>query len=87
VQRVFFGPLKHEENKVLKDMNLREFVVMLPIIVMIFWMGIYPKPWLSRMEPAIEALLNSHATRVTQTLEADADLAEVFVDPTAEVQR
>jgi NADH-quinone oxidoreductase subunit M len=53
-QRVFFGPVRHAENEGLKDLNLREIVVFVPILVMIFWMGVYPKPFLSRMEPAVE---------------------------------
>jgi NADH-quinone oxidoreductase subunit M len=53
-QRVFFGPVRHAENEGLKDLNLREIVVFVPILVLIFVMGIYPKPFLSRMEPAVE---------------------------------
>ena len=52
-QRVFFGPVRHAENEGLKDLNLREVVVFLPILVMIIAMGVYPKPFLSRMEPAV----------------------------------
>ena len=53
-QRVFFGPVRHAENEGLKDLNLREIVVFVPILFMIFFMGVYPKPFLSRMEPAVE---------------------------------
>ncbi len=66
VQRVFFGPVVHEENRHLPDMNLREVVVILPLVVFMFWMGLYPKPWLERMEPAIEKLLNTHETRIAE---------------------
>ncbi len=69
VQRVFFGPVTHEENRGLRDMDLREFGLMLPILVMIFWMGLYPKPWLERMEPSIDALLRAHEARVERTVE------------------
>ena len=56
-QRVFFGPVRHAENEGLKDLNLREVVVFLPILVMIIAMGVYPKPFLSRMEPAVERFI------------------------------
>ena len=59
-QRVMFGPVTHPENKVLSDLSLREICVMLPMIVMIFWMGIYPKPFLSRMEKSIDYLVSNY---------------------------
>ncbi len=57
-QRVFFGPIKHAANETLKDLNLREIVVFVPLIVMIIFMGVYPKPFLSRMEPAVDKFIS-----------------------------
>ncbi len=57
-QRVMFGPLEKPANKALIDINLREIMVLLPIAILMFVMGIYPKPFLSRMEGSVEALLN-----------------------------
>ncbi len=45
-QRVVFGKVKHAENKALKDLNKREVLTLLPIILLIFWIGFYPKPFL-----------------------------------------
>lgn len=56
-QRVMFGPIKNEENKVLKDLSFREIVVMAPIIVAIFVMGIFPNIFLSKMDASIKAFL------------------------------
>lgn len=58
-QRVMFGPIDKPENKALRDVGLREVMVLLPIVVMMFVMGIYPKPFLSRIEPSVEALLKT----------------------------
>jgi len=58
-QKVMFGPLDKQENKTLHDINLREILVLLPIAIMMFVMGIFPKPFLSRMEPSVEALLQN----------------------------
>ncbi len=58
-QRVMFGELDKPENKLLLDINLREIMVLLPLAVMMFVMGVYPKPFLSRMEPAVRHLLTS----------------------------
>jgi len=56
---VMFGPLDKPENKALKDLSLREIMVLLPIAIMFFVMGIYPKPFLSRMEPTVRELLKT----------------------------
>jgi NADH-quinone oxidoreductase subunit M len=58
-QKVMFGPLEKAENKILKDINLREILVLLPIAIMMFVMGILPRPFLTRMEPSVEALLRN----------------------------
>ncbi len=56
-QRVFFGDIKHAVNQTLRDLTPREIVVFIPILVMIFFMGVYPKPVISRMEPAVERFI------------------------------
>ncbi len=53
-QRVFHGEVKHAVNETLKDLTPREVIVFIPILVMIFFMGVYPKPLISRMEPAVK---------------------------------
>jgi len=58
-QKVMFGPLDKAANKLLSDINLREIIVLLPLAIMMFVMGIYPKPFLERMEPSVQALLDS----------------------------
>jgi hypothetical protein len=56
-QRVIFGPVTHEETRGLEDLSIREIVVFAPILALVFFMGIYPKPLLSRMEPSIRAIV------------------------------
>jgi NADH-quinone oxidoreductase subunit M len=51
-QRVFFGELKHEENKSLQDLNLRELATLVPLVVACFWIGLYPKPFFAMTAPA-----------------------------------
>ncbi len=57
-QRVMFGKITNPENEKLKDLSVREIVLMLPLLVFIFWIGVYPNTFLSKMNPAIEQLLN-----------------------------
>jgi NADH-quinone oxidoreductase subunit M len=57
-QRVMFGELDNPKNQKLTDLNAREVAIMVPLIVMIFVMGIYPKPFIDKMDPAIKKLVS-----------------------------
>lgn len=57
LQRVLFQKIKHEENKKLLDLNKREIITLVPIILLIFWIGFYPQPMLSKIEPAVKNIL------------------------------
>ena len=56
-QRVMFGELNNPKNQTLKDLNAREIAIMLPLIALIFIMGIYPKPIIDTMAPSIDRLI------------------------------
>ena len=56
-QRAMLGPLQNPLNKKLHDMTLREGLVMLPMLVMAFWLGIYPSTFLSDIDPAVARTL------------------------------
>ncbi len=56
-QRVMFGPNKNPKNQGMKDMNLRELVVMAPLIVGIFWIGLAPNPLMQRMDGAVRKVV------------------------------
>jgi NADH-quinone oxidoreductase subunit M len=56
-QRVMFGELSNPKNQVLKDLNAREITIMAPLIILIFVMGVYPTPFIDKMNPAIEKLI------------------------------
>jgi NADH-quinone oxidoreductase subunit M len=57
-QKLFLGPLDKEENKVLKDINWREILTLVPLLVFIFWIGLYPKPFFAIIGPAVGKLVN-----------------------------
>jgi NADH-quinone oxidoreductase subunit M len=56
-QKLFLGPVDKEENRALPDLNLREILVLVPLIVLIFWIGLYPKPFFDLMSPAVDQLV------------------------------
>jgi NADH-quinone oxidoreductase subunit M len=56
-QRVMHGPVTNDTVRSLKDMNKREIAYFVPIVIMMFWMGIYPQTFLRKMDSSIARLL------------------------------
>jgi NADH-quinone oxidoreductase subunit M len=56
-QRVIFGPVVHDENRALVDLSARELAVIVPVIAMCALMGLYPRPFLSRIEPSVDRIV------------------------------
>lgn len=56
VQRVFFGKITNPINKTLKDLNWREIGLIAPLVFLMVFMGVYPKPFLNRSQEAVAAI-------------------------------
>jgi NADH-quinone oxidoreductase subunit M len=54
-QRMFFGEIEIEKNKLLPDLSTREWVYMLPLVIMSFVIGVYPAPFLRYIEKPVNA--------------------------------
>jgi hypothetical protein len=54
-QKLMFGPITQPKNAALADLNLRETLVFAPIVLLIIAMGLYPKPFLERIDPTSQA--------------------------------
>jgi len=59
VQRIVFNAPDKPENRNLKDLSRRELVVLLPLVAVMLWMGVYPKPVLERTETTVEELIEN----------------------------
>ncbi len=71
-QRVFHGPAEGD-NASMKDLTFSEGLVMAPLLAAIVFMGVYPKPVLERMEPAVDALIAHVETNVDGFHEAEPE--------------
>jgi len=57
VQRVFYGEVTNAKNLTLKDMTCREVIYMLPLLVMVFWIGLYPNFFLNKMHVSVDKFI------------------------------
>jgi len=55
-QRFIFNGMTNEKNKNLKDLSARELCVIIPVLIFIIWLGIYPKPFLDKTKGSVEQL-------------------------------
>ena len=56
-QRVMFGPITREENRTLKDLNLREVVYLTAIMIFIVWIGVFPGTFLSKSQASVDRMI------------------------------
>jgi len=57
-QRTMFGKLDKEENKNLTDLNAREIATLVPLTLLAFWIGLYPKPFFDILDEPVDRLVS-----------------------------
>jgi NADH:ubiquinone oxidoreductase subunit 4 (subunit M) len=67
-----FGPVTNKKNLDLPDLRPREWAYFLPILVLIFWIGVYPQTFLKPVQPAIEQTISLTQERAEMCRELDA---------------
>jgi NADH-quinone oxidoreductase subunit M len=71
VLRMFFGSLKNPRNRDLQDLSAREWLYLLPGIVLIFVMGLFPTPFLKKIEPSVELMRMDYLKKGAASLTID----------------
>ena len=94
-QRVFFGPVTNPKNEKLHDLTPREVLTFVPLIIMAFWIGLYPKPFFQILEQPVNQLVQTvrpdyplppGAVNATNEPAAPAVPAAVAANPPTAVQ-
>ena len=82
-RKTFAGPLSHPENRSLRDLKKREAVVLLPLVILIFIIGILPNLILLPTGASVDAMLNLAEERRVTLVEGSAGHARI--DPAEQV--
>ena len=76
-QRVMFGPVTQFANEELPDLNLREYATLVPLVILAFWIGIYPKPFFAYIEKPVQRIVEQVNPRFYQAERVQAPTAEI----------
>jgi NADH-quinone oxidoreductase subunit M len=66
-RRVVFGKLEKDDVKAMLDLSPREIAIFVPLILIVLWMGIYPKSFTSITGPAVDQLISNYEVAVGTT--------------------
>jgi NADH-quinone oxidoreductase subunit M len=65
-QKVFFGKLDKAKNGHLPDLNGRELTTFIPLVIGIFLMGLFPRPFLTVMEKSVQRFTIQQSLRLKE---------------------
>ena len=82
-QRTMFGKVENPKNEHLSDMGLREFATFAPLIVLAVWIGLYPAPFLRRLDTSVQRIIARVNPDYAQAPAAAAALQEPAPQPAA----
>jgi NADH-quinone oxidoreductase subunit M len=80
VQRVMYGPVTHEENRSLTDLNLREIGLLVPLVVFMVWIGIRSADFTRYSEQWVATALHTSQEKAQRAEQSD-DLGRLGDDP------
>jgi NADH-quinone oxidoreductase subunit M len=60
---VYFGPVTNPKNEKLHDLTPREVVTFVPLIILAFWIGLFPKPFFQILETPVNNIVYNQLHR------------------------
>ena len=60
IQKIFYG--KDESNRMLNDLSFREKLILVPLTIIIIWLGLYPQPVLNTIKPTLDKMETTQST-------------------------
>ena len=83
-KKMFFGEVTKEENKNLPDVNKRELIALVPLVVITIWLGIYPKPVLGPINTSVEAVVQlMHEKSITEEAKKRIPNLNILINKTS----
>ena len=77
VQRVFFGKITNDKNRGLRDLSYREIGLLVPLLVLMVFMGVYPRPFLDASRESVNAIQKRVMQQAGGDVEQHASAVEV----------
>ena len=66
-KKTFFGEVTKEENRALSDLNFREYATLIPLTILVIFLGVYPKPVLEPVDKSVKAVVSiMHQKAITE---------------------
>jgi NADH-quinone oxidoreductase subunit M len=82
-QRTMFGKIENAKNEKLLDLSGREFATFAPLLVLAVWIGLYPKPFLDRLDTSVQRVISRVSPQYRQALSDCAPPADQAVSNAA----
>ncbi len=67
IERVFFGGKVSKHEGIIKDISAREFALLVPLLILIVWLGVYPGGVLARITPSVNSFLEMSKRSIVET--------------------
>src|SRR5437867_273215 len=73
-QRTMFGKVENPKNERLLDLSHREFATFAPLLILAVWMGLYPSPFLRRLDTSVLRVISRVSPQYAQKMAVDCGL-------------
>src|SRR5262249_29842114 len=63
-RRLFYGPWEKADVRAMPDLNAREYVMFVPLIILVIWMGIYPATFRNLFAPTVQKIVTDYQVQL-----------------------